>query len=58
MKKEYYIKVNDWTKVSVTEEIYRTCRRPQWKEVKRRKKRAKIRKHFNYIKKIAKEGFY
>ena len=40
MGKEYYIKVNDWTKVSVTEEIYRACRRPQWKEAKRRKKRS------------------
>ena len=40
MEKEYYIKVNDWTKVPVTEEIYRCYRRQQWKEAKRRKIRA------------------
>jgi len=40
MEKEYYIKVNDWTKVPVTEEIYRAYRRQQWKEAKRRKIRA------------------
>ena len=40
MEKGYYIKVNDWTKVPVTEEIYRYYRRQQWKEAKRRKIRA------------------
>ena len=40
MEKGYYIKVNDYTKVLVAEEIYRAYRRQQWKEAKRRKIRA------------------
>ena len=42
MEKEYYIKVNEWTKVLVTEEIYHFYRRQQWKEAKRRKVRANM----------------
>ena len=46
MEKEYYIKINDWTKVPVTEEIYRAYWRQQWKETKRR--RIRVDMEFSY----------
>ena len=56
MEKEYYIKVNDWTKVPVTEEIYRCYRRQQWNESKRRKIRADMEYSYELMVESAIDG--
>lgn len=38
-----FIKLEDGTKVPVSEEVYRACKRPQWREQKRKKDR-KVKK--------------
>lgn len=41
MSKIYHIKLKDGSLVPVSEEVYRAYKRPQWREMKRIKKKAK-----------------
>lgn len=42
MCKEYYIKI-DGQRVSVTEEVYRAYKRPEWRELRQRQRNAGMR---------------